>query len=446
MFEYSLGEGRPTFYIAVSWLTCLWCFGWFVYVYVRRRYLFIKPSILVLFYAHVFLQWPATIYSGFYEQYLIDPFDMLVLTGGFVLIGLAVSTRTYVVESKRIWRRITDVKMSSCTCRGALIVLFLITLTCSVVYFLKVPISKTGMYAILYDPVTASLVREESLKLVDSALVRYSYSIMSSAVAPLLAALFVIRAMSARAKRQYLMLFFCVAGIFFTIAAVSFPGQRFSIVRIMLVVILVSMFKQGLPFKPVHIGIASLVVLMPAVVLNIMRESKIPNLELLVEYFGYIFQRIIGTLEVGGYYIHVAQHQGLFGVGGIPKLAALLGETPIDLPNYIGLTYGHYVIDTTAANSGYMFVYYSVFGLASIIVTLLLLWMLDATLYIFDRLESGMLLAAVSTVAVIALTFIQSDFTTTLVTHGFVPALLLAYVLGKATTRNRLERRCSLSI
>src|SRR4051812_40097429 len=71
----------------------------------RNRYLFLKPSILVLFWYHVFFEWPACVYAAYYERALPNPYAFCLLLHGFVLIGLLVSTNTLHNSAEEVFRR-----------------------------------------------------------------------------------------------------------------------------------------------------------------------------------------------------------------------------------------------------------------------------------------------------------------------------------------------------
>jgi len=110
------------------------------------------------------------------------------------------------------------------------------------------------------------------------------------------------------------------------------------------------------------------------------------------------------------------------------------------VPNYIGLRYQPNAGPTVSAGAGYLLTYYSYFGVASLLISLIGLWLLDMAVYVYGKLSPSFLIPCVSAVSLSTLSFISSDYTTVLVTHGFAVTLIIALSVDAATARRRVGR------
>src|SRR5687768_1101069 len=174
---------RMSLFMGVSWTLAFLASASFAMVFVRWRYLFTKPSMLALAFYHVFLQWPAAVFSEYYESFLPDPWTFAVLIHGFVLIGLLGSVTVGHTASREIWGRVTAadyLDRSAGVWPVALVAALLVLLTG---YYLSVvPLSRTGLWTIFQNPLEAALAREEGLKLLTNRRVAYAYLIMALSV------------------------------------------------------------------------------------------------------------------------------------------------------------------------------------------------------------------------------------------------------------------------
>jgi hypothetical protein len=91
-----------------------------------------------------------------------------------------------------------------------------------------------------------------------------------------------------------------------------------------------------------------------------------------------------------------------------------------------------------------VFTYYSYFGLWVFPLCCLGAWLLDVALVVYRRLSNEMLLLAVPAIAACVQNLTSTDYTTTLLTHGFVPLLAIASVLDRLVPRQTARRSFSL--
>lgn len=298
-------------------------------------------------------------------------------------------------------------------------------------YFSVVPVTQTGMHAILFDPERSSIAREESLKLIDDGLLRYGFSFMTGACAPLLAVLLVQRLAGSLRLLRLRQAMVAVFGIMGVLVAVSPTGARGYPASIIMVMLLALLLRRGVPLNPLQILAAAVGVLAVPTVLTVMREGKELQLHVFWDYLREgILQRVLYTpMETGLWHAHYAQTMGYIGISGVPKLAKLMGVPAINVSNVIGLAYALNPLDTISANTCFVFSYYSYFGLLSYPLSLLGLWLLDGALWVYKRLSDHILLACVAAVDAACLSFLSTDYTTVFLSNGLAVILVMAPVL-----------------
>ncbi len=420
------------------------------YVFLRHRYIFVKPSMSLLVFTHVLLQWPCTLLSGFYETYLPDPFILILIVHLYVIVGLAISFLLFHQTARQIWEdlpkplSVLDLKVLD----RSIFLLVLLLAGLLAIYFSYVPIRETGLYAVLFDPIQSTMAREESLKLLDSALPKYAYSIMLNGVSPLIISLVTCRLLLNRFSVLPWVISLLVAGVVFVSVAVT--GARAGQVMMLLTAILTYLFFRG--FKVNFLLIASLLVLalFPAVLMTYIREGKdvVAFLEYMLEYFVAVGNRaLIVPLEVGVWHVHYAQTEGIFIDQIYPWLVENNRPTAVNLPRLVGSIYVQEfygkVLETTTAPAGYIFSAYMKAGLLSFPLSLLGLLLLDLVVVVLARLSRGLLLTGVATLSIGTLTFTHSEYTTVLLTHGF--GVKLALLVGISVLISSFYRKIGKS-
>lgn len=425
----------PTFspafdpFIFLSWTLTAASSIWIAVTYRRNRALFVKPSMLVLLWSHVFFQWPASIYASYYEAVLPNPYALALLLHGFVLTGLLVSTQTFHESAEEVFHRLKLPQPTRITLPTVLLGIYCIGVVAA--YLMVVPLTSTGLYVILTHPALAATAREDSLKLISSAPLRYAYQIMANAAAPLLAVNLALGGFRA-ARARKLIWTLVNAALFFMLALIaSLPGNRGTAAKLLLVVALAQFLLRGLPFRPFAALAGITAILTPAVLITVLREGKEFSGGLFFSYLTEgIFNRVfVVPVNVGTFYIHYAQVYGPFGIAGVNRLASVLGVDPIRAANVIGNLYTYSGIESVSANAGFLFTYYGYFGILSLPLSLAGLWLLDIALPIYLRLDRRVLLPTVAAASMASLAFISSEYTTVLVTHGFAIILVLGLLL-----------------
>ena len=237
----------------------------------------------------------------------------------------------------------------------------------------------------------------------------------------------------ALSKKKYLLAFYFFSIIIVTLLSVSLPGDRSTPGEIILAIILANLLDNIKKLNPLLIIIGLLLVVFPAILLSMIREGIALTFEnfwltLSLGIFGRIFWSPVLT---GIWYVHYAQTQGFWGIVGIRKLASFLELEGVNIPNHIGLNYMDGVIDSVNANTSFVFAYYSYFGLMGLLLCLILLLCLDYGITVASRLSNGLLIPCLSVLALNSLDFISSDYTTVLLTGGFLVTLFTVTILDK---------------
>lgn len=425
----------------IQWALTLLSSAILLAIYRHRRYLFVKPSLLLLAYTHIFFQWPATLQSAHFQASLPDAYVLILAVHGFAILGLLVASTTGHRPALATWRRLVASPDDSSGVRSAILLLGVFVIAIVSIYLATVPYTETGLYAILNNPVAAALARENSLKLLGNRWVAYLYVIMASAAAPLLTVVLATQAAYLWRRRAPLRALLCVAGIAMLIVVSSLSGARAYSVNLVFVIGLAIAFRHGLPFRPVRYGLALMVVLAPAVLLTLMREGRLDEIAVVGQLFvSAILERaFVGPLEVGTWYIRHMELHGPIGIGAVPRLASLVGVAPVDAPNMIGLLYAPYQtsIQSISAGASFVLTYIGYFGVAALIMNLALLWMLDIVLLAYDRLPDVLLLPCVAGVSLATLNFISADYTVGWISHGFGMIVVLALLVSRAIRLRR---------
>jgi hypothetical protein len=408
------------------------CFLIFVFVFIEARFLFVKPSIVLLAFTHIFFQWPSVFLVDKILRSLPDPWSFSFLVNSYVFFGLLVAILSFHDEARLIWAGLgADAVASRARYGKAILILGFLVFLVLCLYFSEVPVSSTGLYAILFDPANAVLAREKSLKLLDNKFVAYAYSLMCSSVAPIFAAsLGLLLANSIRRK-----VFSYCAGLVLLFGglslSVSLTGARAPAVNLFIVAGIALLLRYRFRINPLLLGGGLLVTLFPAVVISLMREGKGLRPEFILEYFNYIFYRaFVDPMDMGIIHSQYSQNFGFFGISGLTKLASLFGMHPVDVPNVVGRYYYPRSLESVSANAGYIYCYYSYFGLSALALLIPSVLILDSSLLVLSRFRRELQVPILAALLFSTLMFITSDYGTVLVTHGFGMTLGLGSVLN----------------
>jgi hypothetical protein len=418
-------------YVAMNLVLTLATAFWLATLFRTRRYLFVKPSMMLLGWTHLFFQWPAAIYARYYELALPDAYSLVLLLHGFVLLGLLVSSRSFDLDARIVFQRVTEEDSP-----GSVSISLLLLSYCAIVvstYLSVVPFTSTGLYVMASNPVLAAVARENSLKLITSAPVKYLYTTMVTGVAPFLVVLLAMSGRRFSRRGNAFGVFFVVTAILAVLLASSLAGARATVLNLLLAIAIAFFFLRGLPFRPARFLLTAAVLLIPPVIITIVREGKSVEFDLFVTYLSNdIFRRaFVMPLHVGIFYVHYAETVRTFGISAVPRLAGMFGIPAVDATNLIGNVYAYSGIDTVSAGAGFLFTYYSYFGMWALPISLAGLWLLDLAVPLYRLLDPRLLVPTLSAASFSTINFISADYTTVWLTHGFGTILLLGAVFSK---------------
>ncbi len=421
-------------FVCLNLVFCFVTFLLFVVIFLRYRYLFVKPSFIVLAFFHLSIQWAAALQAPSIERFLPQPYPFFVLAQVFPLLGLAGSFFMWRRRAEIVSDKLAGPVMDLDIHPYHVVLLFAAVVGIAVLYLSVVPLSQTGLAAIFTRPEESHQARELSLKLLDSALVRYGFSFLKTVFAPLLVVSASVWLLQNLRRLKFIGALFCLVCLGVCFLAVVLPGARLPGALLFFTIIWALLLRFKIKIKPLYFIPAVMLVIGLPVILTVMREGRELNVLAFLDYLkGGIFERIfVIPMEVGLWHVHYAQTSGFVGVAAIPKLAVLFGETPIYVPNLIFQKYTMYNLESGSAVTSFVFSYYCYFGMASFVFSMIALWSLDLTLLVFDRFQNnGILLAAVAALHTSSIAFVSTDFTTVLITNGFLLILAVGIILDR---------------
>lgn len=414
-------------FVIFNWACCLFTSVTVIAVLARFRYLAVKPSVVVLVAFHVMVQWAATVNASYVESFLPDPWAFAFLAQGFPLVGLLVTPFVGRRLAQETWLRVVNSDIGPKAVRMRATVFLLLCIVLMAVPFLRtVPFRESGLYAILFNPAMAAQARQDSLLLVPNPLVRYTYNFLVAAFAPVAGVLLSWSLADAARRLRVGRAAAVICALVALLAIASMTGARFYPAGILLAIVAAWLLRRGLENRILAWAIpGALAVIAIPVALTVLREGQLLTAESLFRSLrtSILHRLFFIPMQMGLWHVHYAQTSGFVGVAGIPKLAGLLNVKPVNVANLMDLVYGQPSVQTELANTSYVFSYYAYFGLPSIVLSLLGLWLLDVALLVYRRLNATLLVPCVATVTVASLSFVSVDYTIGLVTGGFIPAL-----------------------
>lgn len=418
-------------FIAYNWFFCLYTSVSLVFVILCQRFLLIKPSILVILFFHLKIQWAGTLESGYIWYYLPNPWVFAFLLHGFPTVGLSISFLTWRKNVKTIFKRLLFYRLYLKKRDTFIAILGFFVALMTVLYLVYVPFYQTGLWTIFTDYKNAAQARENSLKLLDNIFIKYGYSFVMTVFAPLLSVLIFNRLRYSLKKRMLIKSARDMVVLFGLLVAVSLTGARSPAAYIILVICFSFLLKKGLPINPLYIVLTFFLVLSLPTFLTLLREGKILSISLFWQYLSSgILNRVFHVpMLTGLWHVHYAQNEGFIGIAGIPKLATLFGTEPINMANLIGVAYTNSTIESVSSNTCYLFSYYSYFGWLSFPISLLGLLVLDYSIWVYKNLSDTILLPCVASVSLSSMSFTSSDYTTVWLSHGFGVILILSIIL-----------------
>jgi len=427
-----------------SWLSAALTTALLGWLFFRRRHMFVRPSVIILIFFNLRIQWAAAVESFHIFDALFAPWHFWLLTQAMPLLILAPLCAVKSTLSERVWKGLQEpVPPEAHRDMRRVTVLLLVGFGIIAFYYLTVvPFRQTGLYMIVTNPLRSIQAREESLKLIPNPVLRYSYSWARDLVGPLAAALVTLNLIERRRQMAKLKaLGGHVALLGLIVIGVSFTGARAGAAGVTLAIILTVWLRKGTPFRAVYLLVGALVVLSGPVVITILRGGEALSFDRFVNYmFGPMFGRVFVTpMETCLWHVHFPQVNDFVGVRGIRPLAILFGEEYVNLPNVIGLAYAANPILTVSANTSFVHDFYACFGLFSIPLSVACWLGLDLFLVPLRR-PSPINAAIIAVLWLRCSFFMSSAYLVNFTTHG----LLLLFVFAVFWQRRLGKREAQL--
>jgi len=307
---------------------------------------------------------------------------------------------------------------------------FLLALVFLSIYFKSVPLMSTGLVALITDPLRSSLIREESLKLVQSPFARYGFVWHTTVIAPILMVFLTSATYRTVSWKNFARICFSIL----LIVSVMLTGARYPGGMLILVAGIGIFLKQGLRRGMWVLTVATLILMILASVITLVREGLGGEIspKLVFDYVSQsIFRRVFIVPYLTGVWANMmAESHGLFGVSSIRPLAMLFNVEFVNFPNMVGLRYAENPLATINAGTCFLFGFQASFGLMKgWVLSLLSLISLDFLLLFFVGLRGKVLLAFLSALLASIISLSGSNFFTGLLSHGILPLSLAAVAI-----------------
>lgn len=445
-----------------SWVVCLFTLIIFIWIFVSSRYLLVKPSIIFILFFHFQIQWVSTIKSEYITEFLHYPWHYFYLAQIFPLTVLLVSlligrrfakkiviTSCYILNksprSKLRGINPDEIKYPNSKDGHTILlwVLFIFIVLITSWYLIVVPFSKTGLYAMMLSLPNQDIIREDTFKLLDNPLLIYSYSLMSTVMAPIAIILLSFEIEKNRSPIRPIKLAIYFLGSCFILLVVSIYGSKAPALMLLLSILMAFYIREGMPFIPLRMAFMLMMLLILPSVMSILINNTSFDPSTFYSYYVDVFDRTFGRIMLPGlWYVDYAQRFGYIGIAGIPKIAFLFGFTPIDSANIIGKAYSPNALESVSATTCFIFTYYSYFGLGAFIPCVIISLLLDGLVWVYLAIDKSIRIPVISACSIATVNFIQTQFTTVLFTGGLIPIVILGAVwtllIPKIRNRNHM--------
>ncbi len=411
-----------SWFVLLSWMFCAVISLSLIGLLYKEKYLGIKPSFLFVAFFNFQIQWGSAVNASRIEQQLQNPWHYFYLTHLFPCVVLLLSCCCFNRSASLIYNRLKlATKRDRLKSLNMLILLLVIQSIFILLWYLNsVSWSETGLYAIINDPKNYLLKREASMKLLKDPILAYGVSALQNIIAPILATMLCIKIFDSYRRFNPISLMVYsgfVIGLLFT---VTIYGARGPGAMLILSVCYTIYVLNDFPLNPIKITVAVILVMALPTFLVILYNEVSFDFGGILQGYGNIFDRVFNrNIDAGVWAVNYVQNFGYFGINGIPKLAVIVGEKPIDIFNVVG-TYNRPEEATISATCAYVFAYYSCFGLAVFVPCVFLAIITDMLLLLYRTFPSGLLLACLSATSIAIAKLPSTFYTTVLITGGAI--------------------------
>ena len=401
-------------------------YGYVLYTKIKNKnFLILKPSFIFYILYFIFICFPATIFCLNSYKLLKNPWMYLSLSHVLPFCSLLFCSNLFAEKYKKIWGNVSVQIDYKILYFYVFLFLFSFILYCS-----YVGIKETGLYGILYMPSDSAIMRENSLKLLESQTIKYVYSLCRSVVCPVLCSLLIFIMAD---KKQY----YFLPLIFLVIFFVLIPGERWPILLLLFSCVASLLYSKKIKISIKSLFYFSFFCLMATTFFSIFREGidykNFNILEFCERTFItslFVLNRIIVVpMETGLNYFSFAENNFFWGIKGIEKLAFLFNEEAVNVPNYIYHYVSHDGSKTLPSGTYptcFVFFYYSCFSYFSIALSFVLISLLDFIIFLYEKINPSLLIPVLGSECGALISLVQTDYTVSLFTHGILLIPLLA--------------------
>lgn len=395
----------------------------------------VKPSTWFVFFFHITIQWASFFHFEYVYMSLKEPYIYYTLSNIVPLSILIISRKVFRSIAKKTWIKLQDAIVNYEADNNQNKRLMKITLSLSLmiilIYFQYVPFKETGLYISFTetDLLLISLARENSSKLLEQQWLKYLEVFFEKFLAPLSASLLILTILKNLVNKNRIWVLINISILILLVIAAALPGARINGVLVILSSTITLLFMNRGRIKLLKLIYLFLIILLPAILIEISKnkETGIQGFELLKLGFEEIFIRRIFFVptEVSVFWLQHVEKYGFWGIGGLEKIASLVGVEPIHVPNLLANYFWSLDPNNSAyLSTGFIISHYCYFGLSVVPFMVLGVLLLDTWVIFYKILKRYLILPAIVSLNMACISLTESDYLTIFVTYGFLTGLI----------------------
>lgn len=398
------------------------------YCSLKRRYIFLKPSVIALSFYFVLNIVPALLLSATISDSLSNPYELLFVNSIIPYLLLLFFCNTDLLPSRAIYTRIINLNPIASKLHPWLL-LSLSFLSFTLLYYSsKHTLASTGLFVLFSDPLNALISREESFTYITDNYILYLLNLSIVTLLPFTGGLLFQLARTPSYHKIFRKLFLVLIYIFL-LAFASIYGARGPAVYL-LISTLYSLFLLLRPSKLLPMIIfSSALSLLPAFLISFAYNTArgFSVVEIILNILSRTFFR---GFESTIFWFEYLQNNSYFGISAIPKLSVLFGIPSFDpAVKIFDLYHPDSRFEILGQASANTFVqYYAIFGIPGLLLTATLLRVLDFIVKSTSTLPNILLLPTYCALASSAIYISFSQLNTVIVSKGYLLILFFIFI------------------
>ena len=401
----------------------------------KRPSIMVKPSVWFAILYFFQIQTSATFLKSYIEGELNEPWIFFILTHFIPFVILIISFFTFPITTKKIWKKIKLLSVLNETLiyRKLLNISLAFVFLVLVFYLISVPFTSTGFYHAFIarsSPLTVAIARENSLKLLPSQALKYAFPFFQNILGIVSAICITLLGTIYLRNKNYKKIIPFVVLLMVLLVGVMLPGARIPGVYILFSIGGTMFFLRRGRVSLWKGTLGLLIVLLPAMLVE-MAKFGLSIQDLGIVFNTIVVERVMSVpTEAGLTWVHFVENHGYWGVGGIPKIAALFGVKGLNVGNILMNKYiSSGVILTGNLSVSYVFAYYSYFGYMSVPFLILGPILLDFYLYLYNSVNKFLLIPIIISLNMAAMNLAASEFFTIFLTYGFTTGAIFFLII-----------------